>query len=56
MNWTSSPIWLFERTQLQLVADRILAQFGFTRNRDPRTWTGPGRVRDDRDGYVAAGR
>jgi len=56
MNWTSAPIWLFERTQLQLVADRILAQFGFTRNPDPRTWTGPGRVRDDRDGYVAAGR
>jgi hypothetical protein len=55
VNWTSAPIWLFERTQLQLVADRILAQFGFTRNTDPRTWTGPGSVRD-RDDYVAAGR
>jgi hypothetical protein len=55
INWTSAPIWLFERTQLQLVADRILAQFGFTRNTDPRTWTGPGSVRD-RDDYVAAGR
>ena len=53
VNWTGAPIWMFERTQLQLIADRVLAQFGFTRGRDPRTWTGPGAVRDRGDPVVA---
>jgi hypothetical protein len=55
VDWTSAPIWLFERTQLQLVADRILVQFGFQRNLDPHTWTGPGTIRE-RDDDVAARR
>lgn len=50
VNWTSAPIWVFERTQLQVVADKILAQFGLTRSRDRRTWTGPGSVVTDRVG------
>lgn len=52
ISWTGAAIWYFDRLQLQTVADKVLAQFGFTRNPDPRTWTGPGSVRLRDDEYV----
>lgn len=40
--WTTLPLWVFERTQLQAIAERVMTNFGIARNPDPSTWTGPG--------------
>jgi hypothetical protein len=39
--WTSVNIWMFERTQLQVLAEIILNKLGQFKNPNPKTWTGP---------------
>ena len=44
LNWTSIPIWYLDRTELRSAVDKILGKWGFTRNTNPLTQTGPGGV------------
>jgi hypothetical protein len=40
--WTNLPLWMFEREQLRVLAEKVLANFGLYRNPSPAAWEGPG--------------
>src|SRR5262249_50243157 len=44
LDWTAIPIWLLDRTQVQIAVGKVLGKFGFQKNTNPRTQTGPGGV------------
>jgi len=47
LDWTGIPLWYLDRTQLQIACGKVLEKFGFTRNTNPLTQTGPGAVELD---------
>jgi hypothetical protein len=49
LDWTNIPIWYLDRTQLQIAVGKILGKFGFQKNTNPRTQTGPGGVTQGTD-------
>jgi hypothetical protein len=44
LDWTAIPIWYLDRTQLEIAVDKVLGKFGFQKNTNPLTQTGPGSV------------
>jgi len=54
LDWTAIPIWYLDRTQVQIAVGKVLGKFGFQKNTNPRTQTGPGGVEFEKT--EAAGR
>ncbi len=44
LNWTTLPLWLLDRTEMRSAVDVIFGKWGFERNPNPLTQTGPGAV------------
>jgi len=44
LDWTAIPIWYLDRTQVQIAVGKVLGKFGFQKNTNPLTQTGPGAV------------
>jgi hypothetical protein len=44
LDWTALPLWYLDRTQLQIAIGKVLGKFGFQKNTNLRTQTGPGAV------------
>lgn len=54
LDWTAIPIWYLDRTELQIAVGKVLGKFGFQKNTNPLTQTGPGGV--ELQGTETAGR
>jgi hypothetical protein len=44
LDWTAIPLWYLDRTQLEIAVGKVLGKFGFQKNTNPLTQTGPGAV------------
>ena len=47
LDWCDIPLWYLDRTQLQIAIGKVFGKFGFQKNTNPMTQTGPGEVETD---------